>query len=98
MTPDYKVSDAILKAIDKFNDEFKEQGFELDTDIKSYNVRLAKKNGRPKMDMPLFDPKQKMIDLKVDRVAVQIKNKDAIKQVNAKPVATATTVSSIPAP
>jgi hypothetical protein len=66
--------------------------------VKNYNVRLAKKNGRPKMDMPLFDPKQKMIDLKIDKVAVQIKNKDAVKQPNAKPASTATTVSSVPTP
>lgn len=46
--------------------------------------------------MPLFDPKQKMIDLKVDKVAVQIKNKDAIKQLNAKQGLTAPTLSSIP--
>jgi hypothetical protein len=31
------------------------------------------------MDMPPFDVSQKMVDLKIDTIAIYIKNKDAIK-------------------
>jgi hypothetical protein len=31
------------------------------------------------MDMPPFDMSQKMVDLKIDTIAVYVKNKDAVK-------------------
>jgi hypothetical protein len=46
------------------------------------------------MDMPPFDVSQKMVDLKIDTIAVYIKNKDAVKHsVNNASAAPAITLS-----
>jgi hypothetical protein len=84
LTRDYKISEATIKVIDKANEELKEYGIELETDMTYYTVRLPKKNGKPKLDMPFFDPKQKVSDVKVTTLSVQVKNKDAIKQIKKK--------------
>jgi hypothetical protein len=84
VTADYKVSQATIKAIDKLNEELKEHGIELETDMSFYTVRLPKKNGKPKLDMPCFDPNYKIVDVKIDTLSVQIKKKEAIKLLKDK--------------
>jgi hypothetical protein len=56
-------------------------GLELDLDIKNYAPRLPKKNGKPKLDMPSLDLAQKISDVKVQALSIQIKNKEAVKKV-----------------
>lgn len=46
-----------------------------------YSLRLPKKSGRAKLDMPPFDPNQKMTDLKVTTIVIYVKDKKAIRQI-----------------
>ena len=79
-----------------FNEEYREHGIELEPDLSLYSIRLTKKSGRPKMDMPPFDASQKMVDLKIESLAIYIKNKEvAIKQLAAKPSMTPITTPSL---
>lgn len=96
LMPDYTVAQGVLRSLDMFNDEHRDTGIELEPDLSLYSVRLAKKSGKPKMDMPQFDPSQKMVDLKIDSVAIYIKNKEAaIKHTAAKPSMTPITTPSL---
>jgi hypothetical protein len=72
---DCKVSEAVIIALEKFNTELVSHGIELPLTIDLYAPRLPKKNGRPKLDLPSLDYKQKMFDTKVAVVSIQIKDK-----------------------
>lgn len=79
VTSDYRIREATLKAIDQLNYELKGKGVRLETEMKYYSVRLPKKSGKPKLDMPCFDPNQTIVDVKIQALAVQIKNPEAIR-------------------
>lgn len=75
---DYLVSEAVVNALEKFNEILKPHGIELPLDINLYCPRLPKKTGRPKLDMPSLDYKQKLFTTKVTAVSLQIKDKEAL--------------------
>lgn len=60
VAPDCFVSQAVIKAIEKFNTEYASHNIELPLDVTLYAPRLPKKNGKPKTDMPSLDLKQKI--------------------------------------
>lgn len=92
--PDYTVAQGVIRSIDMFNELHKESGIELEPDLSLYSIRLAKKSGRPKLDMPPFDASQKLVDLKVESLAIHIKNKEsAVKQAGKTAVTPATAPS-----
>jgi hypothetical protein len=78
---DCKVSEAVIIALEKFNTELDIHNIELPLNTDLYAPRLPKKNGRPKLDLPSLDYKQKMFDTKVTVVSIQIKDKEALLRV-----------------
>lgn len=78
VAPDYLVSEAVINALEKFNEVLKPHGIKLPLDINLYYPRLPKKTGRPKLDMPSLDYKQKLFVTKVIAVSLQIKDKEAM--------------------
>src|ERR1700733_13678829 len=74
ISSDDLVYDAIIKVLDVFNSNMKPQ--KLSLNILNYAPQLSKRNGKPKLDMPSLDLKQIIIEIRVDCMNIQVKNKD----------------------
>jgi len=62
------LKDALIRAIDAFNSTTKE--FKISRDVTKYSMRLAKKNGRPNMDVPVLNPNNSIMTSQVDLISV----------------------------
>jgi hypothetical protein len=69
-----------------FKKKLEDKGYVMETSLSNYTLRLAKKNGKPKTDMPCnsvfniaIDLKQKFLEMKVHSCAIQLKNSSCIQ-------------------
>lgn len=82
LAADYTVQNAILLAVEKFNSDLSKYCIRFEVNSKYYGLRLAKKNGKPKLDMPCFDPTQYISNIKVEILSIHIIDRNAIQPIN----------------
>jgi hypothetical protein len=47
-----RIETSVVEALEKFKEVLAQLGYEMETGLGNYTLRLAKKNGKPKTDMP----------------------------------------------
>lgn len=70
------VSDIIKYAIECFQRMKKETGFEMDSNLQHYVMRLASKTGLPKTDLPILHSDQNIVGMKFQRFTLCNKEDD----------------------
>jgi hypothetical protein len=79
-----KIDDLIKIAVDKFNEDFRDQPgsdlIQFRRNFSNYELRPSKKNGLPKLDLPSISSEVKVTDTYITQFSLLYKEEDVIRQ------------------
>lgn len=89
-------NDIVPKAIELFNSQLREQGYEMEFILEKknkYSFKFAKKSGKPDSNFPAFDGSQKVSDCGITNICM-VYNADCVRYPNAMSSKAGSTVAA----